>query len=90
MLTNLQSIGYAYLIVAKSAVGFESPSQGGHTATSIIRRFFCVRGIASPLGGYVGGFKPAGSLTRSLNPHSSPFFAFESAGAGFLNPLFKE
>jgi len=79
---------YGELVTAKSVAGFDSPLPKADAPPQLsVRRFFCVHCAALLLlgGGVRGASCPPVPLARSVNPHISALFAFDSAKGGYVH-----
>ena len=82
MLTSAAGSGYAFLVTAKSVTGFDSPIRRRTPRPSLFGGFFVSGAWFSSFGRAMrGASRLAGSYDRSVNPHGSALFAFDSAWA---------
>jgi len=83
LLQSVWWLGYDFLVTAKSVTGFDSPNSRRTHRQLFSGGFFVSGAWRCSLGRAVrGALRLAGAYCRSVNPHGSVLFAFDSARTG--------
>jgi hypothetical protein len=87
ILRSVRLLGYASRVTAQSVAGFDSPISRRTHRQLFSGGFFVSGAWRCSFGRAVrGALRLAGAYCRSVNPHGSVLFAFDSARAGISQP----